>query len=72
MLTWRVPVAPDVSTWIGCVNGRVLVHALAQKSMRDAKVKLNAREGVYAVLSFMKNFASYLKYGADNYVWFVV
>jgi len=50
----------------------VLTHILAQKSLTEAKAKLDIKHAGYFILSFVRNFVSYLRHSVDGYVIFII
>jgi hypothetical protein len=68
VITMRIPVSSDGAGWVASINMEVLVHVLAQKSLTEAKIKLDIKHAGYFILSFVRNFVSYLRYGVDTYV----
>lgn len=68
VITLKVPIAPDATTWAASINMEPLVQVLAQKSLMEGKTKLDIKHSGYYILSFVRNFISYLRYGINTYV----
>jgi len=61
VITFKVPIAPDIESWVQSINPELLCHVLAQREVMEIRETLSLVKANLSTQEFVKSFFNILK-----------